>query len=97
MRGRWRVCYGSGLSTIVIEICAIHYYIELYGVVTDDVEITNVFGEGNSVMMSNVTCNGSEKRLDLCPSARIGNHTCQKDTGSTGVICSKDVCELIVI
>ena len=62
--------------------------------VTDGVEITNVFGAGGTVLMSNVSCKGSEKRLDLCPSLRIGI-ICHKERGSAGVMCSKDFCELV--
>ena len=58
-------------------------------------EITNVFGKGASVTMSNIMCEGLENRLVECPSARIGNHTCNKNKDSAGVICSKDVCELV--
>ena len=55
-----------------------------------DVEVRNGFGSGGSVLMSNVQCNGSEGGLYLCPSARIGNHTCQKGSSSSaGVICSR--------
>ena len=57
--------------------------------INKDVEVTDVFGLGGTVFMSNVQCNGTEEGLHLCPSAQIGNVTCQERSNSAGVICSK--------
>ena len=59
-----------------------------------EVEVTDIFGPGNPVLMSDVECTGSEKELYLCESASIGTHTCQKYEKSAGVICSKYFGEL---
>ena len=42
------------------------------------------------MLMSDVDCTGLETGLHLCSSARIGNHTCERNAKSAGVICSRD-------
>ena len=53
-------------------------------------EVTNIFGPGGSVLVSDVHCNGTEKELYLCPNTERTKQKCNR-SNSAGVICSKSI------
>ena len=53
-----------------------------------DVAVTSVFGPGESVLVSDVHCTGTEQELHQCHFTGSSNHSCDRDNGA-GIICSR--------
>ena len=58
--------------------------------VGEAVEVSEVFGGGGTVRVSDIQCSGTEEELRLCPTS--GSFACESGI-SAGVICSRNFCE----
>ena len=59
-----------------------------------EVEVTEVFGPGGTVLISDIECTGKETSLTLCQTAEMGMQSCEVEDGaSAGLICNRTFSE----